>query len=132
MQFSALLVDKEKLELCTVRLKIRAVALALRIYLKYLQSLLNLSLEETEDTVVVVLALPFARGSLLYITTFLPISSFFCNPICAEAAIYSLPHCKLGDLTENVKNPISVGVHGVYTRGPVCIGYAPILFAVEG
>jgi hypothetical protein len=41
------------------------VALALRIYLMYLQNSHKLNLEVTEDTVVVALALPFAGGNSL-------------------------------------------------------------------
>jgi hypothetical protein len=41
------------------------VALALRIYLMYLQNSLKLSLVVTEDTMVVALALPFAGGNPL-------------------------------------------------------------------
>ena len=41
------------------------MALTLRIYLMYLQNSLKLSLEVTEDTVVVDLALPFVGGNSL-------------------------------------------------------------------
>jgi len=47
------------------RLKIQAVVLVLRIYHMYLQSLLILKVEETEGSMVVVLALPYAKGNLL-------------------------------------------------------------------
>ena len=41
------------------------MVLVLRIYLMYLQSLLILKVEETEGSMVVVLALLYAKGNLL-------------------------------------------------------------------